>query len=119
MRFIEAFAYWTKMSKDEQTERLYLENGIKDILIDLKDIYYRYHTGGWIENKPYVWISSGTIPGSVNRYKFEFNVIEELVERVESFLQSSGYDTNRVIRTSSYSGRQMDVCVYFTEKSNN
>lgn len=107
------------MSKDEQTERLYLENGIKDILVDLKDIYYRYHAGGWVENKPYIWISSGIRPDGINRYKFEFDIIEDIVERVESFLQSSGYDTSRVIRTSSHSGRQMDVSIYFTEKSNN
>ncbi len=116
MKFLEAFSSWNEMSPEDKSERKYLEGGIKEILNDLDRAYYTHHTGGWVSNKPYVWISSA-LKGpdlGIHKYPFKFEDIREEVENIESFLDSSGYDTKRQFAGGE---KPNQMWIFFTEKA--
>ena len=70
---------------------------IDDIFIDLKDIGYRIHTGGWIRSSehPYIWIANKT-DKTGSRLQMDWVIIEDYVERAKNYLEINGFEYSEV-----------------------
>ncbi len=73
---------------------------VEDILVDIKkDTFsdfadggkYVSHTAGWIDGKPYVWISGAEKRSGLSRVNVDLNDVKDAIDTIKSYLESNGF----------------------------
>jgi hypothetical protein len=78
-----------------------ITNYIEDILVDIKkDTFsdfadggkYVSHISGWIDGKPYVWISGAEKRSGFSRVNVDLNEVKDTIDTIKSYLESNGFN---------------------------
>jgi len=77
-----------------------LEEDIKDISYEMLDYGYRYHTGGWIDDEPYVWIRHTETTRKRGK-SVEENDINEYEARLSEYLEMNGFHITKIDKLSN------------------
>lgn len=112
----ESLEYDSEWKLPTSTIRKELESYINDILLELVDLGYRPQIGGFIkiksgeQNNPYIWIKNQR---RLTHDEF-WNEIEDVVDRIKSYLESEGFSIDIRILELKYE----EVYIYFDKNSN-
>ena len=113
--------YDTKWKMPGSPIREKLEEDLRFILIDLEDLGYRPHIGGFIKNKshkegekyfPYVWIAnnkSGYRP-------IDWDEVNPIIDKLKSYLEYEGFEVYTKILNKGKSREQIYIYFNLEEK---
>lgn len=96
-----------------------LESDLNDILLEVRDLGYRYHLGGFVKNErcPYVWIRNNNKVDSnmvLMFKKTEWLKIKDTIDRVIDYLELEGFKTKLDVLRKGENNEQ--IYIYFEKK---